>query len=288
MYILDTSAIRGIGGAKLRLASENGLDLSVSTLSVLELASHLNDGNQAADYAKARGNFLKCRIPRMLNDPFWALAKSIGFNANPTRAEDLQMLGHLLDAVESSPTLDDLSKIKLNYPDGATALCVDIGTSFSAILAEEEQNFVSHIKALAEDRNLDPSCNGRHSLTSAELVKQLTKEARSLAPGTDYNLQARSFLATAPYFGYLLARLYTYANLRPIGESELRIDPNDCEDAYICLNLDLQTNDVLVTNDKGTIKALRSTFAMLNEVLPAKIPKTQVMNIDDFVRAIEA
>jgi hypothetical protein len=68
MYILDTSAIQGIAKAKLEVVADKA-DIFVSTLSVLELGSHLQDSPEEARYLRARGNFLKCAIPSMLEDP---------------------------------------------------------------------------------------------------------------------------------------------------------------------------------------------------------------------------
>jgi hypothetical protein len=102
----------------------------------------------------------------------------------------------------------------------------------------------------------------------------------------DSNFQAKTFLATAPYFGYLTHRLYHYANRRPPGETILPIDRNDCEDAYISLNLDLYKDDTLVTNDKGTLTALRSTLSLLSEFLPAPLSSSYVMTDSEFLSAV--
>lgn len=287
MYILDTSAIRGISSAKLRTAASK-FDIAVSTLSVLELASHLNDSSDDSCYLRARGNLLKCRIARVLDDPFWLLSQLIQSSVNPTRMEDKIILCQLMAAAEQSLTLATLERKTLSYPDQVVVSCSDIGNRIAMILREEEVSFVAHIESLLLLAGLDPSLNGNHLPTASEFFRQLIAATRSLPGTADGNVQARAFLATAPYFGYLINRMYQYANRRSPGQVALSIDRNDCEDAYISLNLDLHGEDILVTNDKGTLSALRSTIQLLNEVLPFPIDSAHVMSNEEFVCAIES
>lgn len=284
MYILDTSAIRSIPRAKLTQAATK-FPIAVSTLSVLELASHLNDSSSDSNFSLARGNLLKCQIAQMLDDPFYLLSQRIQSTANPTRREDKAVLSQLITAAEQSQTLAELDAKILSYPDGATASCRDIGKSIEEMLKQEEDSFVSHIRSLLV--KLDPSLNGKHCLDAAEFLGQLTVAARSLS-ATDYpNLEARVFCETALYFGYLIYRTYQYANRTRPGEKVRSVDPNDCEDAYISLHLGLFRGDVLVTNDKGTLEALESTVELLNEACPAlMIPKCVISNAE-FVDAVE-
>lgn len=286
MYILDTSVIRGISSANLKVAATK-TDIGVSTLSVLELASHLNDSSDEDAYLRARGNLLKCQIAEILDDPFWLLAQRIQSSVNQTRREDKAVLGQLMAAAEQSQTLAELEIKVLSYPDGATASCRNIGKEIAEILKEEEDSFVSHIRSLPALAKLDPALNGKHSLNSSAFFGQLIAATQSLSTTPDKNLQARTFLATVPYFGYLIHRMYQYANRLPPGAVELQIDRNDCEDAYISLSLDLHGEDILVTNDQGTLAALKSTLELLNEVLPIPIASSRVMSNAEFLHAIE-
>jgi hypothetical protein len=282
MYILDTSALRGISGKQLREAASK-FDVAVSTLTVLELASHLNDSSIESSYLRARGNLIKCQITSLLDDPFWALSRKLQSPANPTRREDKIMLDQLLAAVEQSQTMAELGVKSLTYPDGRVASCDSIGVRISKILREEEELYVAHIQSLPPLAYLDPAENGKHCLTPIMLFEQLSVAAKSLSPVNDVSFQGRTFLASAPYFGYLTHRLYYYANLRSPGETELTIDRNDCEDAYILLNLDLFNDDTLVTNDKGTLQALRGTIDLLNAILPVPLSQSCVMSGDEFL-----
>lgn len=287
MYILDTSAIRGISLNKLTSAKSK-MGIAVSTLTVLELASHLNDSQDECAYLRARGNLLKCQIPLLLDDPFWLLSDKLQLSANSTRGEDKLVLKQLLLAVQQSQSLADLAAKTLNYPDGTNVSCIDAGKIIEDILQKEEATFVAHVKSLPALAGLDPLLNGKHTLTSEALFGYLADAAKSLSTTIDGSLQAKTFLAIAPYFCYLMHRLYHYANCRQPRETVLHIDSDDCEDAYIALSLDLHTFDTLVTDDKGTLAALKTTITLLNEILPTSLNSGLVMSNDEFVCSIES
>lgn len=287
MYILDTSAIRGISRARLRAAAER-VDIAISTLSVLELASHLNDSDNDDKYLRARGNFLKCQELEILDDPFWMFSQQGDLPVNTTRKEDRPVLQQLIAKVEQSQTLAELGAQTLVYPDGATTSCDEVGKRIAEVLHDEEEGFISSIQSFANIARLNPCQNGNHCLTADALVKTLHGSTDALVTRADSNLRAKTFLATAPYTGYILHRLYLYANRRPVGESKLNIDRNDCEDAYISLSLSLNSDDTLVTSDEGTLDALKGTILLLNEVFPAPFSLNHVMSSEDFLRLVES
>ena len=237
MYILDTSAIRSIPRKTLKLVAEK-VDIAVSTLSVFELASHLNDSKDNQKYSRVRGNLLKCQELRIVDDPFWLLSQQTQTSANETRQEDRPMLEQLLKKVEESQTLEHLARQTLIYPDGATASFKEGGKRIAEILHEEEKLYIASVQDLANLMKLDSSLNGSHCLTADTLLGILLHSSK-LSAGQDSNLLAKTFFATAPYSGYILHRLHLYTNRLPVGQSVLNIDRNDCEDAYISLTLNL-------------------------------------------------
>jgi hypothetical protein len=204
-------------------------------------------------------------------------------SAKPSRKDDKLVLMQLISAVEQSKTLSELDAKTLTYSDGAVASCKDVGKIIAEILKDEEQQFTTHIEELAKQANLDPLQNGKHVLTSSALMAILMGGTKSLSGNFDANVRAKIFFATAPYLGYLSHRLFLYANRRMPGQSQLTVDPNDCEDAYICLHLDLCSEDTLVTNDKGTLAALSGTTDLLNEVLPVPISNSHIVSGEEFL-----
>lgn len=286
MYILDTSAIRGISRDNIITASTH-FNIAVSTVSVLELASHLTDSPGSNAYSRARGNLLKCQRVRILDDPFLRLAQRTGLPVNGTRREDAIALRQLLDAVNQAETLVQLERMTFTYADGTPASFSGIGERIGEALRNEEDQYVRHIRSLPGLLGLDPYQNGTHNPTSAELFRQLNTVTESLYTinyGTSID---DMFSATVLYFGYILSRMYQYADRclpGEVGEVELQVDRNDCEDAYISLNLDLRENDTLVTNDRGTQHALRRTITVLRE--NGYLPEIRIMSNDEFLSAI--
>jgi hypothetical protein len=288
MYILDTSALRSISKANLEKGCAK-YDVRISTITALELASHLNDTSETKQFLLNKVNFLKCKFPTLLHDPFWEFSKRIDALAqtNPTRQDDMPILIELIRVMDGVYTLDELSNQYLSYPGGEKVSCENIGATISAMLAEEENSYVSHVNYLASKLKLDTQNNGSHTLTADNLLQILISCADETAGRDNSNLRAKTFFAIALYSGYVISRLYGYVNKRQFGEESLSIEKNDCEDAYICLHLDLDRDDILVTNDKGTLAALRQTLSLLTSCLPAEINQLRAINVEEFVGRLQ-
>lgn len=274
MFILDTSVLRGISLSDLVSVCQR-FDVAISTLTILELASHLGDESSGSGYLRARGNFLKCKHPRILYDPFWNLASTTNLKPNPTRGEDHLILAQLICAVEQSETLTELGLKEVTYPDGQAISCNDLGVRVSAILHDEEMQYVAGIESLSA--RVDGSL-----ITANVLFKEISYVANKFASSDDAESKRYAFLAMAPYIGYMLSRLSYYESLRASEDQVIRVDGNDCEDAYIALHLDFAKNNTLVTNDKGTIRALTEACALLSEYLSIEIGQGCIMTGDEF------
>ncbi|MEQ9745166.1 hypothetical protein ABRQ05_12740 [Pectobacterium actinidiae] len=286
MYILDTSALRGISRKNLEDAAKNHV-MSISTISILEMASHLNDSPAPSKFLRLRGNFLKCKNFNIIDDPFWVLSEKINLSVNITRKEDKYVLLQLIKLVEDSTTQDELSQKKLTFPNGDTALCNYIGEDISKILKEEENRYIDDIYKMAKKIDLPPSMNGKHVLTEENLISAQIMCAEGLAGDMKIDSRVSSFCATCIYTGYILSRLYFYANARSRGIEEFAIDRNDCEDAYICLNLDISNDNILVTNDKGTISAIKNTIKLLNTSFNNQIMEDRVIDTTEFLARVK-
>lgn len=277
MFVLDTSVLRGLSRKDI-ISVCGRFEVAISTLTVLELASHLGDGEEIG-YLRARGNLIKCKYPKILDDPFWALASDTSLIPNPTRGEDRLMLTQLIDAVEQAETLMDLGTKRIFYPDGQVTSCNDLGTRVSAILHDEEKHYVKGIESLSAR-----AC-GR-PLTPGSLFEEISYVVNKLASSQDFESKGSIFLAVAPYVGYMISRLNYYEGLRTSEGQALQIDLNDCEDAYIALHLDLSRNVTLVTNDKGTIKALSEVCKLLSELLSVDVGRGCFITGEEFLRYV--
>lgn len=280
MYILDTSAIRSIKRQTLEDISSRH-DVAISTISVLEIASHLHDSEKNESYLRIRGNFLKCALPRMINDPFWELSEKTGMFANKTRKDDSDVLKRLLEIVKSHDDIGTLNDAEIINPEGMRAKCKDIGIHISGVLKDEEDQFLVQVNRYAEKLKLTGPKTEDIVFKPEDLLACIVGFSNKLVD--DPLAKAAVFCSSAPYVGYVLHRLYRYVNARPTGVSEFHIDRNDCEDAYICLHLDLMSEDVLVTEDQGTLEAIGKTMEFLNSLFPKKIEFKYAITLAEFI-----
>lgn len=282
MYILDTCAIRGISRQKLQKAKNIGIEIAISTITAFELASHLLRGETSKSYERVRGNFLKCEIPEILDDSAVRWADRIGSAdiVNSTRREERDLLIQTLSIVSEFESLETLNTKNLCYPDGQTVTLTDFGQRISYILKKEENDHVSRMRKLLDQSEFFLDLDGRYTMTSEILLSNLRQAAEGTqkhAPAVAVDSKA-ILLSQALYIGYLLNRLYVYKN-----SPGKDIDPNDYEDAFICLTIDLNAGDVLVTDDKGTVSALRSIMRYLRDCYP-QLESECVMTTDEFTQ----
>ena len=275
MYILDTCAIIGISWSKLERAVQKGVDFAVCPTTCFELASHLIRSEEK-DYARARTNFLKCRMPHLLEDSAvrWADRASATQGINPGRRDERDLLLQMLDIVSEAQSLDDLHARCLRYPDGFMLPLANHGERIDEILRGEEQWYKDRMKQLLRESEFFRLPNGSYGITRKILMGNLERAGGSESPdsGIGRRRAVNNAMAQAPYIGYMLHRLY---DARNHGRND--IDRNDYEDALICLAIDLDRNDVLVTEEDGTIKALTHTAALLER-------EACVMSKDEFVQ----
>ncbi|MDA8205948.1 MAG: hypothetical protein M0Z36_07755 [Thermaerobacter sp.] len=274
MYILDTSAIRGVGRSQLENAVKHGICLAVCTTTCFELASHLTKG-MGNDYVRARGNFLKCCIPCLLDDSAvrWADRAGVPERINPSRREDRDLLTQMLQVVSLAPSIDDLHACRLRYPDGVLCPLKDCGTVFGQLLQQEEEWYVARMERLLREATFCGPPDGPYTITKEVLLTNLEQAGRGSPPDTSISRcrALRRARKQVPYIGYMLHRLYEAKNKGGT------IDENDYEDALICLAIDWDAGDVLVTSDKGTIRALQATARLLER-------DNCVMSTEQFVK----
>ncbi|MDA8246105.1 hypothetical protein [Acidithiobacillus sp.] len=282
MYILDTSALRSIGTDDLIKVKEK-VNIGISTITAFELASHLTRDLTNHEHLRKRGNFLKGRIPQLLDDPFVLWAQRTSGLVNPHRKEDKILILQLFNAVEESPTLEELRSKIFYYSDGMKASFLDIGDMVYRALKKEEENYCSKITPLLSDSSKLHKVGSKFIITTevlkANIVNAIGNKLVDHAPCIRSEI-----LSHALFTGYMLHRLYYYAN-KMTGSSQLaNQDLNDCEDAYICLSLNLMAGDVLVTDDNGMFNAVKETFKQICEFLdPPLKQECCVITTKDFL-----
>jgi hypothetical protein len=275
-YLLDTSALRGLPGAKLQELAKR-LPLLVSPTSVMELFCHLDEPStrhpspdDAFRFRKA--NVLKCQHARMLGDAFAERAEAVGaMPVNPTEFV-LVVFPQLLELLRASTSLSDLYRQTVRDPSGHQRRCADIAANTRRVLDfQEEQwrNFVGRVRDEVLQKYPPGSLSPSDSRAFANcVVRYASGLAEGMAqrgyPGAGGKTTPESeFGSAALWIGYILSRIRMYETKRgPTGT--LVVDTNDFEDATILRHLDLDGRRVLVTEDNGTLTAVRETVAALD------------------------
>ena len=85
-YLLDTNAIRSLGGLTLQAVRGAGHELLLSPITLWELISHLGD----EQFALARANARRGNLCQILHDPLAEIMADVGCGAaaNPSRFQD--------------------------------------------------------------------------------------------------------------------------------------------------------------------------------------------------------
>jgi hypothetical protein len=289
MILLDTSALRAISSDKL-IAMEGKVILSISPITFYELLCHLDEG---VNYDRQKGNIIKCRFANILHDPFAAQAMSVGADelVNPTRFEDPYMIKQLIDILMSTGSLQEFYGESVTFPDGNKSTCSDVAKNIRKILEDEENKYLQNLdiirsemtKKFPESRNMNISPEEMSNMLKSGINHLEKSYADKGIKDTDllYNVACSLYI----FFGYKIARTIKYIETGIADGSGFNPDRNDCEDAYIAIHLNLFRNDIFVTNDKGTIEAIKYTISSFIEMTRKRVEiGIRVIDVDDFSR----
>lgn len=290
-YLLDTQALRSLPFATIRAAVARGMRLSVSPISLWELLTHLDTTNAKGGFDLRKGWLLKARGLRILDDPFadHAVRVAAPTVAHESRFDDAAILGAVLEALDASPTLTQFYERTVMHR-GETRAIKDSSARARKALDDAEMDYVAHVQRMitlmdeqigrSALRNVD---DARYVLVASAGTLKLAEFYKSFGYESP-DLVARIFESVYPHMGYVFERARQYALNSPPG-SAIKVDPNDTEDGMLCLHLGLGDDRILVTDDKGTRKALGEAGARVARQLAAYgTPRTArlVMTCEEF------
>jgi hypothetical protein len=219
---------------------------------------------------------LKCKLMSILDDPFAAFATSIGVAkaAHATRFEDRMVLPQLIEQLERSADLTQFYGRLVKFPNGESGRLNDVAGGARSALKEEEDRYVNHVRTICEQlvcnngqekywRPLSPS-------SYAGIIGNVTTgltNMYSVGKFEDANLRHRIIASTFLYAGYCVARADEYLTKAKGNIAALGIKRNDAEDSAMCLHLNLFEPCTFVTDDKGTIRAVKRALCRLKQHL---------------------
>ncbi len=269
MLILDTSALRALSGDKLKALTKRHR-VGISPITFYELMCHLDDTNNDTTFDRQRGQVIKCALVEMLPDPYAYHAhsdKAIFRTMNPSRFEEMRLVPQMIELLKSSATLAEFYGKTLKFEDGAVGPLRAAAEKIRAELDADEKEYVNHVSKLRDIIAETHSHSQINSLGSAELHSIISSALNASVnieeqDGNKLNDTLRTVLICGLYahFGYKVWRTVV-AMRKELQGGQFSADPNDLEDGYIALYLRLFEDDVLVTEDKGTIIAFNETLA---------------------------
>jgi hypothetical protein len=290
MDILDTSFIRGTKKGDI-LAIAKDRPLAVSPFTLWEILCHLDEvreGETAEQaFLRRKGHVDILQHLTILDDPFAQHALIVGAThlANPTRFEDRALAGQIIKRVVASPTLADLSNEIFTYPDGATASFEDIAGHARAALDQEEKGYIANTQKMWDRMRAHTGIGNPALLKDDELWGWLSLMLTALKESYDRDGVATETLLLRVtesmylYYGYLFERLKTYSKAT---DGNLAIQPNDTEDGYMCMHLRLFEDDMLVSGDGKTIRAVRLAIDLWNLKVPKLPARCSALTSDEY------
>jgi hypothetical protein len=290
MDILDTSFIRGTKKSDI-LAIATNRAMAVSPFTVWEILCHLDEvrSGESAEQAflRRKGHVEILQGLSILDDPFAQHAAAVGAEilANPTRFEDRSLAREIIQRIVASPSLPALGKEVFTYPDGSTTSFKDIASRTRDALEHEERTFVANVAKMWDQVKNYSGIDNPAQLTDDELWRWVSAMLTALRESYERDgvateaLLLKTVESMYPYYGYLFERLRTYSK-RPAGN--LAIDPNDTEDGYICMHLRLFQDDLLVTGDGKTVRAIHRALRLWDSKVPTLPAKCNAIAAEDY------
>jgi len=295
MYILDTSALKGIGKSRLEVAKQNH-DLAISPLTFYELLCHLDETHGGKTFERQRGYVMKCTIPRILHDPFAYHAIAVGAEhvTNESRFEEPNTISQLLMNLGNASDLNAFYSSTVKFSNGDVGRCRDIADNVRRVLKAEEDRYTAQLILISTEVQGEFSDCATVGLSPQQLASLIAASLKKMI--ADYRTKdgiIDDYLATKVtssmymHLGYQVARVVEYLQNAREGGTTFNPDPNDCEDSYITMYLELFNRDALVTGDTGTLNALKATKDAFLSVFDGSLQiESRVLSNEDFVAEI--
>ncbi len=273
LYLLDTSALRALPGTVLR-----GATFFTSPYCVWELLTHLDE----KDFARRKGQLMKARFTRVLDDPRAAVETRLLLHDTKLqkRVSDEELIGYMLAALNDSDSLDRFYKTLIRDSNSEFRQVSDCVARARKVLAEEEQRYTQFVQQIvgafrSGDVKLDSDLDQHGailSLLEGDVIKLQQRGA------TDHGLRDKLRNSNYIYWSYVFHRALAYFR-----SGKTKPESNDYEDGQICRHLALDTSYCLVTADKGLKDALDKSIALIKRLSEPKLRTTvRVVDVGSF------
>lgn len=248
LHILDTSAIRGLGQKHLRAIGKR-FPLAVSPYTVLELLSHLSEG----EFLRYKAEISKLDGIDILMFPRTELPMQQASNKAFLNWVSLRnSMPAILMCAQKAESYCSFASASVPFGNAHSRLSLyDFASRVKEDLAALKQGYVDFIEEVINElsRHDDSSLSTPDEQRFVTHVKEAMRPSFEALRKIDPEINEGSYYDRLyPYFSFLMRRALKYAQKRR-GAPSKKIDANDYVDAYLCLHLDLQKPCALVTQD---------------------------------------
>jgi hypothetical protein len=276
-YLLDTSAFRGLSSAEIASKAGDCL-IHASPYVFWETLCHLDDID---DFQRETGQVLKFRDVNILDDPTASILKTApGTSASAiSQLPDYDIIYACLAALRSAQSIEDFYSSYIQDSSEQIRLISGCVERVCEVLAKAEQQYLQFVDKIIAILDENPQGLDQDDAKVGAIESLFQGWLISNAPQLkkDEPLMARLLSQSYVYHSYIIHRaIHYHAN-------HISPNPNDYEDANICLHLSLDTPYTLVTADKGMLQSVRSTLSLLDRRNdPGQRSSLQVVSMSEF------
>ena len=263
-FLLDTSAFKALRTCQLEAASRS-VSVYASPFCFWELLTHLEDDEQ---FRRVKGNLMKFRHVAVLDDPHAEVYRLVFPSSDKvhTRVRDGDLVYAALAALDDSRSTQEFYERFIQDESGQIRSIAGCGSAVRGVLQTEENRFQTLLREIA-------------AAVRAEKVRLIEASdydqgVQDLSRGWWLQVGDRATEAPAVYEQFV-RKTYLYHSylIRRAGEYATRdtdwIDPNDFEDARLCLHLGLDDFTAVVTNDAALRRCIGAGLGALNATADA-------------------
>jgi hypothetical protein len=265
-FLLDTSAFIALPTRRLEEASRSA-SLYVSPFCFWELLTHLEDDGK---FSRVKGTLMKFRHVAVRDDPQAEVYRFVlpSSDSVHTRVRDGDLVYAALAALDDSESTKEFYKRDIQDESGQRRQIAGCVAAIRQLLRIEENKFQAFLRAVAAEvragnvRLLEAS-DYDHAVQALSRGSWLKIGDRANGAPVVYEQFVRK---TYMYHSYVIHRAREYA-----ASSTAIIDPepNDFEDARLCLHLGLDDFTAVVTNDAALRRCIGAGLGALNATADA-------------------
>jgi hypothetical protein len=278
-YLLDTSAFRALSGTILKNLRGKGYILLGSPYVFWELICHLDEA--VLNFERRKGQLMKFEFVDCLDDPRSNIEMKLLPSKYHERVSDAELIHAVLRKLKGSSSLATFYSSYIEDSKKRIRRIAECAHVARETLEREQQKYRYYVENIVELLSLNQMSLATARDQHERILSSVDGYMRVLeGQGTsDTDLNESIIRHTYIYYSYIIHRAM---NLCQNGNT---IPPaNDYEDGRMCLHLTLGTSYNFVTDDAGTVEALKGTLSLLTRLDDPEFKTTCEVYDSDYLR----